>query len=116
MGRCLCFLETWRDPEDWCPNGLTWTIAALLPSWLLFPFWKRLFAAVEAHSGTQGLVGAMVVLWAIAFGPSLAFFAAGGGWITYRQHLFLYLWPPSQLADFALGMATCALARRHVDD
>ena len=23
--RCLLFLETWRDPLDWCPNGQTWS-------------------------------------------------------------------------------------------
>uniref|UniRef100_A0A7S4Q421 Acyltransferase 3 domain-containing protein n=1 Tax=Alexandrium monilatum TaxID=311494 RepID=A0A7S4Q421_9DINO len=112
---CLCFLEPWREPEDWCPNGQIWTIAALLPSWLLFPVWKSLVATVEARRGAQGLVGAMVVFWVLAFGPSLVVFAAGGGWITQRQHAFLYLWPPSQLADFALGMVTGALARRHVD-
>jgi len=21
------------DPEDWCPDGQSWTIAALMPSW-----------------------------------------------------------------------------------
>ena len=23
--RCFLFVETWRDPLDWCPNGQTWT-------------------------------------------------------------------------------------------
>ena len=23
--RCFLFLETWRDPIDWCPNGQTWS-------------------------------------------------------------------------------------------
>ena len=33
--RCLLFVEPWIAPENWCPDGQSWTIAALIPSWCL---------------------------------------------------------------------------------
>ena len=37
--RCLIFLEPWLQPEEWCPDGQSWTIAALMPSWSLGIKW-----------------------------------------------------------------------------
>ena len=33
LARCLAFVEPWWQPEEWCPDGQSWTIAALVPSW-----------------------------------------------------------------------------------
>ena len=35
VARCFLLVESWRDPNRWCPDGQTWTVAALAPCWLL---------------------------------------------------------------------------------
>lgn len=111
--RCLTFIEPWIDPENWCPNGQTWTIAALLPSWILYPWTKRVVAAVEAAWNGFGLVMLCIALWSAALLPSLTLFFWQDGNLTVRQHNYAYVWPPSQLPDFLLGVTAAALARRH---
>ncbi|CAE8630548.1 unnamed protein product [Polarella glacialis] len=113
MARCMLFVESWLHPQNWCPNGQTWTIAALLPSWLLYPLSKQLLATLEAKRGSSGLLLLLLGLWTASLLPSLLVFALQGGWMSVRQHNFSYVWPPSQLADFAIGMVAAALARRH---
>lgn len=113
MLRCILFVESWLQPENWCPNGQTWTIAALLPSWLLYPAWRWLLEAVEARGGARGLAVLLLGLWASSLGPSLFLFLLQGGWLSMRQHNYAYVWPPSQLADFAVGATAASLARLH---
>ncbi|CAE8670298.1 unnamed protein product [Polarella glacialis] len=111
--RCFLFVETWHDPVDWCPNGQTWTVAALLPSWLLYPLTCRAVAAAERCGGATALAALAALLWLVSFGPLWVLFVRQGSWITNKQGVWGYVWPPSQLADFALGVTTAALARRH---
>eukprot|EP00930_Biecheleria_cincta_P017226 TRINITY_DN13757_c0_g2_i1.p1 TRINITY_DN13757_c0_g2~~TRINITY_DN13757_c0_g2_i1.p1 ORF type:complete len:454 (-),score=58.56 TRINITY_DN13757_c0_g2_i1:21-1328(-) len=113
MARCMLFLEPWLQPEEWCPDGQTWTIAALMPSWLLYPVSKRLLWLVEVRGGTEGLLLLLLGLWTCSLAPSLVVFSLQGGYLSNRQHNYAYVWPPSQLADFAIGMVAASLARRH---
>ncbi|CAJ1336390.1 unnamed protein product [Effrenium voratum] len=110
--RCFCFVETWRDPMDWCPNGQTWTVAALLPSWLLFPLTRRFFAQVEYAFGDAGLLAAALVLYAISAGPMLLLFLQQGD-IPYRIGFWNQTWPPATLCDFALGVVAAMASQRH---
>mmetsp|Transcript_104611 Transcript_104611/g.223594 ORF Transcript_104611/g.223594 Transcript_104611/m.223594 type:complete len:400 (+) Transcript_104611:99-1298(+) len=111
--RCFSFLESWRDPEDWCPNGQTWTVAALLPSWLIYPLTCRGIDLVEKHVGALGLMTCLVALFAASFGAIFVTFIQQGGYISSVQHTWNYIWPPAQLADFAIGAVAAALAQRH---
>ena len=38
---CFGFVQHWIRPATWCPAPPSWTIEALLPSWLLYPFLRR---------------------------------------------------------------------------
>lgn len=110
--RCFAFVESWWRPDNWCPNGQTWTIAALIPSWLLYPWSRKLVAESEAL-GMRWLVALASVLWLLSFGPSLYMFLSQGGRLTLLQHNYVYVWPPSQMTDFVIGMVAAALVRRH---
>mmetsp|Transcript_80916 Transcript_80916/g.158105 ORF Transcript_80916/g.158105 Transcript_80916/m.158105 type:complete len:491 (+) Transcript_80916:26-1498(+) len=112
--RCFCFIETWFHPQDWCPNGQTWTIAALLPSWLLYPWSKKIVAGVESRFGGSGLVLSMLLLWVLEFGSIMGVFLAQGFYLTADQHYQTYTWPASQLVDFLIGCFAAALAKQHL--
>eukprot|EP00927_Polykrikos_kofoidii_P084738 TRINITY_DN9020_c0_g1_i2.p1 TRINITY_DN9020_c0_g1~~TRINITY_DN9020_c0_g1_i2.p1 ORF type:complete len:442 (-),score=32.81 TRINITY_DN9020_c0_g1_i2:75-1400(-) len=113
VGRCFAFVEPWLSPLNWCPNGQTWTIASLIPSWLLYPLTRRVVAWVETVGETAGLVLFCVVMWAVTFVPCFIVFARSGFTLRYLGDQWMYTWPPSQLSDFALGVATAALAQRY---
>lgn len=113
MARCMLFVEPWLQPEEWCPDGQTWTIAALIPSWLLYPVSKRLLRFVEVRYKTEGLVLLLLALYTCSLAPSLVVFVVQGGYLSVKQHNYAYVWPPSQMADFAIGMVAASLARRH---
>lgn len=112
--RCFLFLETWRDPIDWCPNGQTWTVAALLPSWLLYPVTCRLVFATAEHGGLLLLSVLAVMLWSTALAPMIWCFVRQGYWLSNVQGIWSYIWPPSQIGDFALGAVAAETARRFV--
>ena len=40
----------------------------------------------------------------ISAAPSLAVFMLQGGFLTNTQHNLAYVWPPSQVPDFAIGV------------
>lgn len=111
--RCFALIEPWRDPLDWCPNGQTWTVAALVPSWLLYPLLRKALAMVEACGGTAALLAFGVVLWALSIGPAATLFISQGYWISNEQGVWDYVWPPAQLPDFALGAVAASVALRH---
>jgi len=132
LGLCVLFLEPWRDPEDWCPDGQSWTIAALLPSWLLYP-WSRNLITWAARGGGKGssqdggrqgigwvrgsggavlrLMGLIFFLWALEFGTILWLFHSSGDYLDIHQHFRTYVWPPAQFVDFFVGCASAELAK-----
>jgi len=110
---CLGFVVHWVDPEAWCPAPPSWTVEALLPSWLLYPLTREALARVEARGGGVGLVAVAVALWVVSFGPIVVIFAAQGFHLTWAQYATDFLWPPAQLADFMIGAAAAAIALRH---
>lgn len=63
--RCACFLEQWLR---WCPNGPSWFVFALLPSWLLYPWSRKLVQVAEEH-GVPGLLALAFILSAASIGP-----------------------------------------------
>ena len=50
------------------------------------------------------LAAALQRLWIISAAPSLAVFVMQGGFLTNTQHNLAYVWPPSQVPDFAIGV------------
>lgn len=109
--RCALLAEPWLAPARWCPDGQTWTVAALAPSWLLYPLaWDRL--AFRRRFGALALLAV-----ALAVAPTAAeALLARGAWPTPAflgsPHRALYLWPPGQLADFGLGVCAAEAASR----
>ncbi|CAE8615341.1 unnamed protein product [Polarella glacialis] len=106
--KCALFVEQWFE---WCPNGPSWFVFALLPSWILYPFTRKVVVAAEAQFGDLGLWALLLGLWALSFGPALVLLVLHGN-ITMQQHSDMMFWPPSQMADFAIGMTTAAMVRR----
>lgn len=88
LTRCFLFMEPWLEPNHWCPNGQTWTIAALLPSWLLYPWTRNLIVSAEALGDrlASASSGASSSLSGASSGPSSGPSSGavrnrwGGGW------------------------------------
>eukprot|EP00435_Cladocopium_sp_Y103_P003820 s3472_g1.t1 len=94
--RCFLFLETWRDPIDWCPNGQTWsamqrfaqlieldayrnnvTVAALLPSWLLYPVTLQVILILRETGRAALFLGAFILV-VLSVGPLAVVFCHQG--------------------------------------
>ncbi|CAK9076661.1 unnamed protein product [Durusdinium trenchii] len=108
--RCFLFVETWRDPLDWCPNGQTWTVAALLPSWLLYPVTLQVILALRDTGRGALALGAMILVL-FSVGPLIWAYCQQGFWLSNEQGIWSYIWPPSQVPDFALGAVAAEMAR-----
>jgi peptidoglycan/LPS O-acetylase OafA/YrhL len=86
---CLTYIHWYVDPaheEHRCPNAPVWTVGALIPSWLLYPLYRRLLVAA-AERGSGASAAAILLLaagWAVTFGVLLAICAAEG--FEYTEH------------------------------
>ncbi|CAK9053819.1 Hypothetical protein SCF082_LOCUS29287 [Durusdinium trenchii] len=105
---CFGFVQHWIRPATWCPAPPSWTIEALLPSWLLYPFLRILVARLEGRPGA--LVMWMLVVYAISFGPLLSLYLLQDGHLNWGQFATTFMWPPAQLPDFALGVLASELS------
>ena len=80
---CLTYFHWYVDPESeeyTCPNNPVWTVGALIPSWLLYPLYRRLLVAA-AERGQRATTAALLLLaagWAVSFGVIFAICAAEG--------------------------------------
>ena len=86
---CLTYVHWYIEPDaSWhCPNSPAWTIGALIPSWLLYPLYRRLLT-VAAKRGETATTAALLLLaagWAVTFGVLLAICASEGFEFTERQ-------------------------------
>eukprot|EP00434_Breviolum_minutum_P026195 symbB.v1.2.023156.t3/scaffold2099.1/size89596/3 len=106
--KCVCLVEQWFK---WCPNGPSWFVFALLPSWILYPLTRKLLAIAE-DSGGVALITLQAILFLLSTGPAILLLLINGN-ITMQQHNDMMFWPPSQLADFMMGMTTAALVRHY---
>eukprot|EP00928_Gymnodinium_smaydae_P070929 TRINITY_DN5465_c0_g2_i1.p1 TRINITY_DN5465_c0_g2~~TRINITY_DN5465_c0_g2_i1.p1 ORF type:complete len:439 (+),score=69.33 TRINITY_DN5465_c0_g2_i1:100-1416(+) len=107
---CLLFLKPWMNPEPDCPDAPGWFIAATIPSWLLYPVVTR-----RILNGANSKIRIFIlcfVTWLVAFGPQLVFLLLNNDWLTWQQVKLTWFWPPSQIADFALGAAVAALLKQ----
>ncbi|CAK0862827.1 unnamed protein product [Prorocentrum cordatum] len=109
---CLCFARPWFSPAPDCPNMPVWYLAALLPSWMLYPFVLQPVLCAAAHWRPWRLGLLLLAAWAAAIGPQLAVIAWNGGWMSWNQVVRTWFWPPAQLADFALGATAAAVRLR----
>ena len=65
------------------------------------------------HVGARGLkalLSAAVLLMLCSVGPLAVTFWAQNGWLSNEQGVWSYIWPPSQVPDFALGCLAAELA------
>eukprot|EP00928_Gymnodinium_smaydae_P043402 TRINITY_DN29083_c0_g1_i1.p1 TRINITY_DN29083_c0_g1~~TRINITY_DN29083_c0_g1_i1.p1 ORF type:complete len:456 (+),score=96.94 TRINITY_DN29083_c0_g1_i1:79-1368(+) len=110
---CYAFVEPWATPSGDCPNGRTWSLAWLLPSWLLYPFTRKGLQALEARSATCSIALLGLLLWISTLGPALLSpqrqLGSGG---SLRRHESLWCFMDG-LVDFALGCVAASLARRY---
>ena len=115
---CACLTATWdtsRAIPNWrlCPNGPAWYIAALVPSWLLFPFIAPLLRQA-ARLGGVPLALLVLILCLLSYLPV----ATVMSWPGFDKpdsnggNLMFYF-PPANLADFYAGAAAAALAKLH---
>lgn len=127
---CFCLIQPWFLPiasesgaiHIFCPNGVVWTVAALLPSWLMYPFvHHRALGAVGApggHAHDAASRGALLVLllsvWAGLMVPMLLVYFLGGFYISSDAAMLFYMWPPVTLPAFAIGAIAAEAAHRHV--
>lgn len=105
---CFFFVKGWAKPAPSCPDMPTWYVDAIVPCWLLYPVLTR---RLLANAATQphrcfALLGA--ALWLLAIGPGLVAMAASGRWLRWHEVVLFWFWPPTQLADFALGALVAA--------
>jgi len=95
-----------------CPNSPTWTVMALMVSWLLFPASQWLLAKLDAAGGTAAL---FALALSIATSSIVRFLLLDDmEWGTYIQR-WDYFWSGSQQADFVLGMIVAVVVRKHED-
>merc|ERR1740130_1532380 len=117
---CLTYVHWYIEPDDlWrCPNDPAWTIGALIPSWLLYPLYRRLLTVAAERGGTATTAALLLLAagWAVTFGVLLAIYASEGFEFTERQSMYLYEFPPAQLDAFMLGVAGAAVALRATTD
>jgi len=64
----------------------TWTIAALLPSWVLYPWSRLLVAAAEERGRAWGLAALMLAAWGLEFGAMVYVYKRQGNNLTLEQH------------------------------
>jgi peptidoglycan/LPS O-acetylase OafA/YrhL len=113
LAGCYGMVVHWMYPEAWCPAPPTWTIEALLPSFLLYPAVTRtVVARVEARGGVKGLCAFLVALWVVSFGPILILYIAQGRKINQAQFAVQFFWPPAQLIDFVIGVIAAAITQQ----
>eukprot|EP00933_Yihiella_yeosuensis_P009792 TRINITY_DN115898_c0_g1_i1.p1 TRINITY_DN115898_c0_g1~~TRINITY_DN115898_c0_g1_i1.p1 ORF type:complete len:426 (+),score=21.97 TRINITY_DN115898_c0_g1_i1:70-1347(+) len=105
--RCALFMEQWLQM---CPNGPSWFIFAMIPSWILYPLTRKLVMAAEQHGG-KSLFILLLIFYAISVGPAV-FILLFSGTISWGQHHNMEFWPPGLMADFAIGMTAAALVRQ----
>jgi len=109
---CFGFVVHWVKPSAWCPAPPSWTIEALIPCWILYPWLRRGICVVEGRWSKYGLIFGFMFLWVVSFGPVVVIFAVQGFKLHWTQFATDFFWPPSQFADFAMGAIAAALAEK----
>ena len=119
---CFTLVEPWVLPlvlygpnaNDWvfCPNGVVWTVASLLPSWLLYP-WLHHRILLKATSRNSLIILGLTV-WAKLMIGMLLYYFMNGFYIDPTIATLSYMWPPAAFPAFALGTIAAEAARRHV--
>ncbi|CAJ1398676.1 unnamed protein product [Effrenium voratum] len=112
LAACLGFLRHWARPGAWCPAPPSWTVEALIPCWLLYPFLAQLAEKIQARRLTACF---MVLLYLASFGPMLCLYWAQGGTVSWAQFSTSFMWPPAQVADFGLGVLAAELGKGEHD-
>jgi peptidoglycan/LPS O-acetylase OafA/YrhL len=111
-------LDAWapglRDGST-APNPAGWTLSTLMFCWLLYPFIAKFFRAYLEGSKSR-LLGTAIGLYLVAIAPAACTFilnhdAPPGSRIPDTTSVYLYIFPPCRLAEFALGMTTASLMR-----
>ena len=89
-----------------------WVIGVLVPCWLVYPLVQRLVVRCEALGGAVGLAALGLTAWGLVTIPMMSIWASQGGHLSFVQHNYFYFWPPSQMAEFMLGVVVSALVLR----
>ena len=117
---CFSFLRWYYAPGETfdlvdCPNLPTWTVAALILCWLLYPLLRWLLVKAWDRGAAAGIAACSLLAssWLVTIVTLIALWAAHGfTFPTDRQHDMGYYWPPANVGDFCLGVAAAALVHR----
>ena len=117
---CFSFLRWYYAPGATfdlvdCPNLPTWTVAALILCWLLYPLLRWLLVKAWDRGAAAGIAACSLLAssWLVTIVTLIAVWAAHGfTFPTDRQHDMEYYWPPANVGDFCLGVAAAALLHR----
>eukprot|EP00928_Gymnodinium_smaydae_P072663 TRINITY_DN55992_c0_g1_i1.p1 TRINITY_DN55992_c0_g1~~TRINITY_DN55992_c0_g1_i1.p1 ORF type:complete len:369 (-),score=40.29 TRINITY_DN55992_c0_g1_i1:224-1183(-) len=110
---CFLMIKHWFAPSGWCPAPPSWTIEALVPAWLLYPYMQKASDKLESRFGANGLIVALLSMWVLTFGTTVIIFCLQGFQLYWTEHSMLFFWPPAQVPDFCIGVLAAAIARRH---
>lgn len=118
FAECALLVQPWeilwnRTPPRWCANGVMWTIGALLPSWIMYPWvhhtvlgYIRSIASIPTRIAM--LVLLMICVWLLVFGPLVGLLIANGG-IEMDLFFVFHMWPPCTMPSFAVGCCAAEL-------
>jgi len=73
---------------------------------------QRLVVRCEALGGAVGLAAFGLTAWGLVTIPMMSIWASQGGHLSFVQHDYFYFWPPSQMAEFMLGVVVSAFVLR----
>ena len=118
--RCFTMVEAWgywplgTNGLAWlpwsaapCANPVIWTIASMVPGWLLYPATQKVLRLVEAAGGLFGLI----VSWGLLFGCVMGMCAVSAS--SFSPRTFLYRSPIAITLHMVMGSVTAAMSRRH---
>jgi peptidoglycan/LPS O-acetylase OafA/YrhL len=97
-------------------NSAGWTLSTLTLPWVLYPALNAAFRRVPAR--VVPVLGLMLLFSVTATAPALVMFLVRKGkglgetpgeLISGDEFMFLYIFPPSRLSEFLLGMASSQL-------
>ena len=97
-------------------NRAGWTLSTLALPWVLYPALNAAFRRVPARIAPT--VGLMLLFSVTAIAPALVMFLVRKGQglgdtpgelISGDEYIYLYMFPPSRLSEFLLGMASSQL-------
>lgn len=96
-----------------CPNAPAWTVASLIPQWIIFPLVTHpILDAVTVRGGTAGLCALVLAVALLVVMPYVGTYLSQSNSIPASAVEWLYFHPVASMPNFGLGAVVAALAQR----